>query len=265
MPQDFDLTFQNGSLLTGELLTLLYREPRRMERLLFADYADGVVSGMRLSVHNGNLTIGAGLYLYQGRLFRQDTDYLISPPKEVDGTPAFEDGYEYEVYPDFREIRSAANIVERRLDFTAYKQSQSPPESASPLFRFYGCPRLPTQFKHLFERSFSMLSAPYSAYHEATFLPQVFELVLREIRSKTCKHPLDYLLMNHILRDGVIPYGMLRLYIQEAEISLEEPDTREKLLSLFGEALKKLRWTPSVQATEELQSKPLRKSESLWI
>ena len=206
-----------------------------------------------------------GLYLYQGRLFRQDTDYLILPPKEADRTSAFEDGYEYEVYPEFQEIRRASNIVERRLDFTAYKQGQSPPESPPPLFRFYGRPHLPTQFKHLFERSFSMLSAPHSAYREATFLPQVFELVLKEIRSKTRKHPLDYLLMSHILQDGVIPYGMLRLYIQEAGLPLQEPDTRESRLLLFGEAMKKLRWEAPEQAAEEPQVKQSRKSEGLLI
>ena len=266
MPQNFDLTFQNGSLLTGELLTLLYREPRRMERLLLADYADGVVSGMRLSVHNGKLTIGPGLYLYQGGLFRQDADYEISPPQEADGTRAFEEGYDYEVYPEVREVRRSANIVEQRMDFIAYKKSGHSPESGSPLLRFYGPPHLPTQFQRLFERSFSLLSAPYAAYGEATFLPQVFDLVLKELRAKPRKHPLDYLLMSHILRDGAIPCEMLRLYIQEADLSPgKKPETRENLLLLFGKAMKKLQWEPSAQTAEAFESKPPRKPESLLI
>lgn len=266
MPQDFGLTFQNGSLLTGEMLTLLYREPQRMERLLFADYADGVVSGMRLSVNNGKLKIGAGLYLYRGRLFRQDDEYEISPLQEAGGICAFEDGYDYEVYPELKEIRQTANIVEQRLDFIAYKQGGHPPKSAPPLFSFYGRPHLPTQFKHLFERSFRLLSAPYSAYGEPTFLPQVFELILHEIRSKPRKHPLDYLLMNHILSNGIIPCGILRLYIHEAGLSLGgKPDTRENLMLLFGEAMKKLHWEPSAQTAEELQVKSSQRRESLWV
>ena len=251
MPRNFALTFQKGTLLTGELLSLLYREPRQTQQLLFAGYADGVVSGLRLSVEDGKLKVGPGLYLYAGSLFRQDEEQEI---RLADGE--FEDGCDYAVYLKLRETRQTENITQRRLDLEVYRQDAQPPDS-SPLFCFYGRPYLPTRFQHLFERAFRLLSFPCAAYGEATFLPLVFSLIREELTRKQDKHALDFLLINDILRYGTVPREMLRVYIREAGLPCSEQDlsTGESLLSLFGEAMKRLHPT-AASASEPAPADP---------
>ena len=49
-----DITFKDGSIITSDMLSLMYNIPKGILNKLFIDYSNGIISGLNINVNSSN-------------------------------------------------------------------------------------------------------------------------------------------------------------------------------------------------------------------
>ena len=77
MLTDYELTFPSGSLITGQLLQKMYEYPKNLINYIFADYSEGVISGLNVSYVDQKLILSTGIYKHNSSLYILEKDEIL--------------------------------------------------------------------------------------------------------------------------------------------------------------------------------------------
>lgn len=235
-----ELSFKSNTLLTGGLLTKLYELPLEFANMLFRDYSDGVISGMRISTDNG-LEVSEGLYKYNGEFFSHDG--------KIECPEKYESGRHYFLIlqPQISERRidepniSVIPIAIKVVDRDQLSQIEDQNEEYKLLLKFTGSPRLPQGTETILPDSFDLTPLEHSCRGDkSTYAPQLFELIYKLLQNKDNRHPFDYVIMNEIKSRGVLPQNTIEEYIRCSGRSADDLN-RHELIKRFIASIKALK------------------------
>ncbi len=230
MLSDYDISFESGTIITGAMLEKMCYAPKELAKYLFSDYSDGIISGMDIKISkNGSLTVTAGVYKRGDRLFVMNNDKVISGFKdgklyalclETDGCTLKTDDSKYEGVV----IHNTEIYLEYQSDIT---------ENSIVLCRFKGFPYITGELSDFAKDVFWILNPCQSSYKEPAFHRIIFRAIYNKLKNKRDKHPLDYILMLEISRNGIVPMQMIRDYVAEGGIKCDMKDTNQLFKSFI--------------------------------
>lgn len=266
MLKNYDISFEKGSILTGRMLSLMYNVPRKMAELVYSEQTDGIIAGMNFSVNEDKLIVSPGLYKKDNRI------YILEETMSFEVHPEDETKYCLILTSDTEKINSNIgtgehNISEKVIDIKLREGDYSFSPEDIKLCEFWTVPRLPVSYNDLLSSGsfLNITSCIYSALNEPTYVPYVFSLVLNKFKEKKNKHPLDYVIMNSIMSDGVVSKSILREYISEAKLNSDLEDDYE-FLKTFILSIDKLEFKCSVVSiSEDIQEDLERNDDRLLV
>lgn len=254
MLKNYNIVFQNGSILTGKMLSLMFDLPKNFAELLYSDRSDGIISGMEFTADEKSIKVSKGVFKYNGCIYllNHDQSFEIYDDKEREYILFIRENANRDVFgKEYSGDEFKGDIDEKTLDIILTYESGEVTEDDFILCRFYHSPKMPEDLDDL-RRTASYVDLTryiYSASDKATFIPYVCKLILKELRNKKDKHPLDYVLMNLILTQGVLSREILTDYIKEAGMNFDEQDINngKQLIEVFSKAVNELKFTCNVQ------------------
>lgn len=221
-----DVEFAPGAVLTGNMLKEMYGFPYRMFHLQYADYGDGIISGMELRQEGDTVIIGSGIIKLNGRLYYSENDIDISKlgfEKSVSGGNFYlglkkkESGnlpgikyYTLSVEPYEREDKNSAEIILMRLNRDNADKRALPKmikDNEDPFHEFFENSRC------------GLLETPFSCYGGSTFIPYVCQAVRNYLESKQRCDNSDVALLMQLQNNPVTSLSSIRTYIRSKDIS----------------------------------------------
>lgn len=235
-----NLKFPHKAILTSELLQEIYKYPREFFRLLYKNYADGIIGGLNYFIdENKNLILSSGIILSDGEFYFLEKNLNMSELAEKNNLV---NGRDYFIFlqketqkksPCMTENILTLNFSEEEKNFTLGK------------FRFKSANdfNLPTLSKgeKIFENIFrpstlNLIDVPFADKDEATFHPQLFALTKNFLLSKKNKTPFDYSILTHLQNNEKISLQTVKAYIHE-ETGENNFENRQELFQSFCDCL----------------------------
>ncbi len=207
--KDYSLTFKKGNILTENTLSLLHYLPKNTLKVLFNDNSEGIICGMNFDVKENMIIISPGIFKKNGRLFVLDSEkqiYFKSDGVERD----------YHVYMTgiTETVTEDRSITVSMIEFGI--KSGEFAEGETRVFSFRTTPKLPESITDLTSAAYCDFSACiYSAYDEATYVPNVFKIIYKLLLQKKNKKAIDYMIMSVISTEKVVPKSIIRMYVAE--------------------------------------------------
>ena len=202
------LNFPHKAILTKELLQEIYQYPREFFRLIYNDYADGIISGLNYFIDGEkNLILSAGMILFDGEIYFLAENTNISDLAEKNNLV---DGRDYYILPQKESQKKSPCLTENKLILNFSEEEQN---FSLGKFRFkskndFNLPTLSDSddpFENIFRSStFDLLDIPFADKGEATFHPQLFDLVKNFLATKENKTPFDYSILTHLQNHEIL-------------------------------------------------------------
>lgn len=234
------LNFPHKAILTKELLQEIYKYPREFFRLIYNDYADGIICGLNYFVDGEkNLILSAGMILFDGEIYFLEENVNISELAEKNNLV---DGTDYFITPQKNSQKKSPCLTENKLILNFSEEEQT---FSFGKFRFkskndFNLPTLSDSdepFENIFRPStFDLFAVPFADKGESTFHPQLFELVKKFLTAKENKTPLDYSILTHLQNHETISLQTLKYYIEE-ETGEDTFENRQELFQSFCDCL----------------------------
>ena len=115
------------------------------------------------------------------------------------------------------------------------------------------------QFENIFRPSiFDLFDVPFADKGEATFHPQLFDLVKKFLMSKKNKTPLDYSILTHLQNHEILSLPTLKYYIAEQN-GKDTFESRQDLFKTFCDCLRTSEFKIKVVQIEDEREESLKK------
>lgn len=256
------LNFPHKAILTKELLQEIYKYPREFFRLMYNDYADGIICGLNYFIDGEkNLTLSAGMILFGGEIYFLEENVNISDLAEKNNLT---DGRDYYIFSHKESQKKSPCLTENKLILNFSEEEQN---FSLGKFRFkskndFTLPTLSDgddPFENIFRSStFDLLNVPFADKGEATFHPQLFDLIKNFLESKENKTPLDYSILTHLQNQEIISLQTLKYYIAE-ENGEDTFESRKELFQTFCDCLLKSEFKIKALQIEDMQEEESKK------
>lgn len=240
MLKNYKLEFNRGDILTSKMLDRLYKYPKEIFEISYTNHSDGVITGMDIIKKEDSNILTQGILKYNTEYYVLDKDIILD---EILEKMNIDEGSKYDIYFDLEKDLSASikcssfsiNISisdEERRNSTLYmgtfmNSSKSNIDYADDI-------------KDLILRNNIYLDRIYvkqSGYKKDTFTRDICDLVLNLLQNKKNPHPMDYMIINDIIRGEVVEYDMIVYYVnQVSKIDVRGLD-RKEVLDKFYKAL----------------------------
>ena len=232
--------FQRGNLLTQEMLDALKCYMTEMSAAMYADYSDGILSGMDIRVSEGNLTIGKGLIKYQDTLIvvAEETVLPVNQNNTVQVVKIViadkEIGAEFEtidikIVVDYDTAKKANEIeicrmraqegAKLRCEYTTYED-------------------MATEFDTV-----NLIYADWSAYKSKGIHPEILEQFAKEARKCARKEMIDSCFLQQIygMSQPTCRRQLLTLYLEERLGNCQQEYTNEEIYKNLGRVLRMMK------------------------
>lgn len=262
MLTDKDIQFRHGGILTSQMLKSIYDYPRDILKLQYADYSDGIITGLSYEYRGGELWLTKGILKYKGRfyLLRKDisiTEYCVDSNKKS--------GQWYCFYLQEVEMKQAEeNIFTHSLELRS-EETDKPSSDGFFIGKCYynkenesgiTLPRLSNDLAEPFKEftasyRMNLLDIRYAGCREATYHPLVFAAVRAFLQQKEQKTMMDYALMVQLQNSPAVSMETVRAYVHDAKQA--SGSSREELFEAFARCLvhTKFEIVQSVQKEKE--------------
>lgn len=261
-----DIQFRHGGILTSQMLKSMYAYPRDILELQYADYSDGIITGLNYEYRGGELWLTKGILKHKVK--DEDRFYLLH--KDISISKYCSDsnkksGQWYCLYLKEIEIKQAEeNIFIHGLELQD-EQSDKPNAEGFFMGKFYynkesasgiTLPHLSDGFADPFKEftaaeRMNLLNVRYAGRREATFHPLVFAAVQAFLQQKEQKTMMDYALMVQLQNHPALSMETVRAYVHDAKQAAGS--SREELFEAFARCLvhTKFEAAQSVQIKED--------------
>lgn len=201
--------FVKGEVLDAEMLELLRDTPSEFFNLLQVDYSDGIISGINITVENGKIIIGKGLFKFRSKLYRINKNLLVEKP-EVSGEYTLklkisDNGVKYKKHEFLIEtiLETSNKVGEDELFIASFKiQDGTYLRANDGKFSEYS-----TEYNML-----NIINQKHSCTHkDGTIAPIMLKSFARELVSKGLKDEIDTHFVftcfnNNITREAILYY-----------------------------------------------------------
>ena len=255
------LNFPHKAILTREVLQEIYKYPREFFRLIYSDYADGIICGLNYFIdEEKNLNLSPGMILSGGEIYFLEESVNVSELAEKNNLT---DGRDYYIFPQKESQKKSPCLTENKLVLTFGEEDKN---FSLGKFRFkskndFNLPTLSNNenpFENIFRPStFDLFDVPYADKGEATFHPQLFEPVKNFLASKENKTPLDYSILTHLQNHEIISLQTIEYYIAEQN-SEDTFENRKELFQTFCDCLLTSEFKIKVVQIEDDHDEPLK-------
>ena len=248
-----DIKFETRKIITVRMLDRMYRTPMEILEFKFAEYSDGIISGMDIEIPGGKymIKITKGMYKIGNIIYVLDHDLeleykYIEDQKYVVGFEVDENG---EICVE-SSLSGGDQVIEKNIKIVLlsgreYKDIKMPDKYI--ICRFTGKAILPVKCSDLAAGGYvNLYDCQYSLLHHSTFHPQIFRMIEEMVCKKANKHPMDYIIINELSSHGTLSFDFIKEYIKAAELECSHK-TRRELLKVFIEAIDKLAFKISAE------------------
>lgn len=241
--------FTPRSILTHEMLELMYEFPRRGLQLRYSEYGDGIITGLlfkevdsEIHLTSGIVKVGEAFYFAEyeslnlSKLFKESKAvavgeyfrFALHPASEVEQSPR--GGVKDERLEIKLKLESANDPIHLGSVYDECPELKLPDINVD-VEEFYG------EFTDKSNKMY-LLDIPYSCLSGATFHPYIFRAIKNILQRKQKKTPSDFLLLMQIEQTGMTTLETLKTYIESNGGKRLESPTREDIFKNLPEALK---------------------------
>lgn len=216
MLRRYDISFSRGNIITQHMLETMYNAPVDIVENLLCDYSDGIISGMDIKVKKGDITVTAGIYKLNGRLYTLENDMIFRTSQLYDGkTYVLSLKLNYDGTPEINR-NTKDYVTDNIIDIVCIPKTEYIyNDDRFILCEFQGSPSMPYDCNKLLSSVFNIRKCRYSVIGGYTYHPFVFSLILKKLQNKNNKHPFDYVIMTEINREKVLVRETMSQYIYE--------------------------------------------------
>lgn len=255
-----DLSFFKGEVLTKVMLDELNQFPRSILAIEYHSFPEGILCGTDIYEKDRQIFMGEGLIKYKDSLFRMETPYCLSEFVQncmAQGQCLPQNSYKIVLVSSTEVIDKRKGQVSTTLTPKLFLQSHNTPDAEGIPIAFFSpisgnviLPRFTPSLdqkefrKFIKSGSFSMVAVPYSSQSGITFHPYIFSKIQEILQVKPDKSPLDYMILQEIIKNKMIEMGFIELlvkdFIGEQRWATLPEDTlarREEILLSFVQSL----------------------------
>jgi len=203
--------FEEKHLLTKEMLENLRDYPRMVTDHLFSDFADGIVSGCKITWDQGELMIGSGMVWRKGKLY-----FLKEAFRVACGAM---DSVRYLKIRFTECSQETGSITERGGIVLEDRRVDSESEMELCRFRLQEGAKLRCEYENFEDYStefdtVDQIDTPYAAKGKSAMKPELLVQYAREMIKKGSFNPLDLVFAMEILaQDGRISMEGILAYL----------------------------------------------------
>lgn len=243
--------FTEGFILRQEMLVALSDHAFGLGELLFEGYANGILTGCRLSTTDKAIEVGPGIVVFEGRLCLLKESLAIAyHPTDTLCLCKLHFSDEYRTNTSI--YREAELIMTETME---------PRANELEICRFKLQPNARLRFKYddFEDRStefdtLNTIHAPFAALGKSTLSPEVLHVFAKELMTASSLEPLDQMFCMKVLSmQSTLPQEAIAAYIQMRTGDTPEPCTNG---TLYRELLKILKNVK--QGTDPKSKKPGR-------
>lgn len=236
------IAFEPLGVLTHEMLEEVYAAPRRMLRLSFDEYGDGIIAGLNFKQSVEGIILTRGIVKLRAEYFYLTSEinltqmidaiadkntvrryhFTLLPSKSKFEGGVTVNGVELQIVPD--NVKGLMELGTFEKGLLAVKLP--PTDSKNPL--------------ESLEDNFNPIDVPYSFRGGSTFHPYVFKMIRSALARKSEKHFFDCILIVAIDNHAVISLDTLKSYVETCGLEVGDCDRRQLLKKFFEATNKKL-------------------------
>lgn len=216
---DISLSFESGAILTREMLQELSDFSRNFASIMYEKYDDGILLGAGIEEKEGELIIAPGIIKYRGLIFRSKESISLKCVLEGD---QIEDDRDYWLSLVLQSVDEKCGPSRRKFVLRpSFHKSVSDVEGIIlACLSSYDGSFLPSK-----QGKVDMCCAPYITLEGETYHPQVFFDLKTMLIEKKNKTSLDYMVLQSLLRDGVIGAKFIKTILEDNDIDI--PDVED--------------------------------------
>lgn len=229
-----DTHFENGHILTKEMLNLVYTWPRQLLGLYSQQLADGILCGLDYLVKDDDLIIRPGVLWYHGDFWFLEKDFSVNTFLASQETTGSRQALHLAAAP----AKEKGEVSHSSLRCTLGENTGGPDLGSFSLYH-----KMPKNWDELITsldnaRYFHLENIPWAAPRESTFHRLIFTYLAEKLANKKERTALENLLLAQIYEKGSLSLATLRLYTGDSEET-----SRADLLRHIDQQLKSERRT----------------------
>ena len=234
-----ELHFERRSILTAAQLRTIEKFPREILRLKYADFGNGIISGMDFVERDDKIFLTEGLFKIGNFFYLAEEINLSSLAQNT------RDGIKYIFALTEPQRTASENVVTEKISVEVKPLEEN--FNSLELGRFraglgINLPEIDVGAEDLFDEftnssCLQILNVHYSVRGGTTFHPYIFRAVLNKLELKENPTPSDTALMIHLANFGVATIPSLKIYVKGNGVEWND-DSRENIFRSILDALK---------------------------
>lgn len=231
------IDFENGSLLTKEMLECMYDYPINVLNCLYSNYSNGIISGFDVIEKEKSIYITKGLLKLDNSIYIMKEDFNINTLLNN-----LEESTTYNiVFVEENNITNKNGVKNLNLKIVINEGiDDNKIKFRFGKFKWNGKSslELPTTIDSLFKNTILNLNEiEYAQNNTSTYHPLIFRCIFNYLKDKKDKNMLDYIIINEISKNNVLNIEIIKSYIEEKGFSIKSFN-KEELLKKFIETIK---------------------------
>ena len=257
-----ELRFERRSILTAAQLRAIEKFPREFLRLTFADFGDGILSGLDFVTRGKEIFLTAGIVKLGEKFFFADEMNL--------STLMPDDGRRYRFVLGAASRTSVEGVITEKISLEVKPLDET--SDGADFGRFRAGANLPDiNAKSLFDEftrgsRLNLLHVPQSVRGGTTFHPIIFRAILSRLQRKENPSPADVALMLRLADAETISLPALKIFVECKSLKWHDKSREEIFKSLIAaiDAVQETVLPAQIHAPEKV-SRPQPTRETMFI
>lgn len=234
-----EIIFRKHTVLRAEMLSKSCTLPTKMQELMYAEWSDGIVTGTKIQINEGHLSVMPGIIRYEGRLYQMT---------ETEHIPYEANGKEMKLRIRFGERKETDMGIcyESDLFFTEEEEGRA---TDMELARFCLQPGavLRNQYQNFADmgthyNTLNLLHVPYSSYGMVALSPVITMEYAREAEKCAGTDDTDFAFLMECLRGQAVNRSIILAYIRKKlEIDISSQISNLQIFEYLKKVLEKIR------------------------
>ncbi len=227
-----ELRFERRSILTAAQLRAIEKFPREFLRLTFADFGDGILSGLDFVTRNDEIFLTAGVVKLGEKFFLADEMNLSTL---IDGC---DEGKRYRLVLGTPQRTATEGVINEKISLEVKPLDETSDGADFGRFKA-GIVKLPDinaeNLYNEFTRSsrLNLLHVPQAVRGGTTFHPTIFRAILSRLQHKENPSPADVALMLRLADGEPLSLPALKIFVECKSVKWRDASPEEIFKSVI--------------------------------
>ena len=262
-----ELRFERRSILTAAQLRAIEKFPREFLRLTFADFGDGILSGLDFVTRGKEIFLTAGVVKLGEKFFLADETNLSTL---IDGC---DEGKRYRLVLGVPQRTATEGVITEKISLEVKPLDETSDGADFGRFKA-GIVKLPDiNAEDLFDEftrrgsRLNLLHVPQTVRGGTTFHPTIFRAILSRLQHKENPSPADVALMLRLADGEPLSWPALKIFVECKSVTWLDASPEEIFQSVIAAVDAVQKTVPPAQvAKPEKVSTPQQKPKGeIWI